>query len=47
MAAGAKGVSDADDLIAALQPVVDTLCRLGVRHYVGGSVASAFHGAIR
>jgi len=47
MAAGAKRVSDTDDLIAALQPVADTLRRLGVRHYVGGSVASAFHGAIR
>ena len=40
-------MSDVDDLIAALEPVADALRRLGVRHYVGGSVASAFHGAIR
>lgn len=36
-----------DDLIAALRPVVDALRKLGVRHYVGGSVASSFHGAAR
>lgn len=40
-------MSDADELIAALQPVVEVLCSLGIRHYVGGSVASSFHGAIR
>lgn len=40
-------VSDGDDLIAALAPVAQVFRRLGVRHYVGGSVASAFHGAIR
>ena len=36
-----------DDLIVALRPVVDALRKLGVRHYVGGSVASSFHGASR
>ncbi len=40
-------MSDFDDLVAALAPVVAALRRLGVRHYVGGSVASTFHGAIR
>lgn len=40
-------MSDFDDLIAAIEPVVAALRRLGVRHYVGGSVASTFHGAIR
>lgn len=36
-----------DDLIAALGPVVSCLRLLGVKHYVGGSVASSFHGAVR
>ncbi len=40
-------MSDGDDLLAALAPVADAFRRLGVRYYVGGSVASAFHGAIR
>ena len=40
-------MSDADDLIAALEPVVEAFRTLGVRHYVGGSVASTIHGAIR
>jgi len=40
-------VSDFDDLLTALEPVVAALRRLGVRHYVGGSVASTLHGAIR
>jgi len=36
-----------DDLIAALAPVVSCLKQLNVRHYIGGSVASSFHGAVR
>jgi hypothetical protein len=40
-------VSDTDDLVAALAPVSTAFRRLGVAHYVGGSVASTFHGAIR
>lgn len=40
-------MSEADDLIAALLPVTEVFRSLGVRHYVGGSVASSFHGAIR
>jgi hypothetical protein len=40
-------VSDYDDLVAALKPVSAALTKLGIRHYVGGSVASSFHGASR
>jgi hypothetical protein len=40
-------VSDYDDLVAALSPVSAALTKLGIRHYVGGSVASSFHGASR
>ena len=40
-------MSDAADLLAALMPVAAVLERLGIRHYVGGSVASTVHGAIR
>jgi hypothetical protein len=40
-------VSDVDDLVAALEPVATALGRLGVGFYVGGSVASTYHGAIR
>jgi len=36
-----------DDIVAALSPVVRALQSLGIRHYVGGSVASSFHGATR
>ena len=37
----------ADDLVAALTPVAAAFNRLGVRHYIGGSVASTWQGAIR
>lgn len=40
-------MSDTDDLLAALSPVAEAFGRLGVRFYVGGSVASTYHGAIR
>ncbi len=40
-------MSDYDDLVAALSPVSAAFTRLGIRHYVGGSVASSFHGASR
>lgn len=40
-------MSDADDLVAALTPVAAAFDRLRVRHYIGGSVASTMHGAIR
>ena len=37
----------AADLLAAVGPVLDALRRLGVRHYVGGSIASSAHGIPR
>lgn len=40
-------MSELDDLIAALSPVVTALRDLQIRHYIGGSVASSFHGAAR
>ncbi|MFQ5742207.1 MAG: hypothetical protein ACE5HV_01325 [Acidobacteriota bacterium] len=35
------------DLLAALEPVLDILERLGVRYQIGGSVASSAHGMAR
>lgn len=35
------------ELVRALGPLVDELDRLGVRYYIGGSVASSIHGAAR
>ncbi len=35
------------DLFAAVGPVLDALRALGVRHYVGGSIASSAHGVAR
>lgn len=40
-------MSELQDLVAALKPVVDVLREIGAPHYVGGSVASSFHGAAR
>ncbi|NCX99496.1 MAG: hypothetical protein EBX35_13200 [Planctomycetia bacterium] len=40
-------MSDSADLTAALAPVAAAFQRLGVRHYIGGSVASTIHGAVR
>ena len=37
----------ASDLLAALVPVVDALDALGVRYFVGDSVASSAHGVPR
>lgn len=37
----------APDLLAAVRPVLDLLRELGVRHYVGGSIASSAHGVAR
>ncbi|MFI5183523.1 MAG: hypothetical protein ACHQNV_03925 [Vicinamibacteria bacterium] len=37
----------ASDLLTALAPVVDVLEGLGVRYFVGGSVASSVHGVPR
>ncbi len=36
-----------DDLVDALSPVVAAFRALAIRHFVGGSVASSFHGAAR
>lgn len=47
MAVGASQLTESDDLIDALAPVVEALRKLGIRHYVGGSIASSFHGATR
>ena len=35
------------DLLAALTPVLRALTDLGVRHFVGGSIASSAHGVAR
>jgi hypothetical protein len=35
------------DLLAALRPVLSVLGDLGVRHFVGGSIASSAHGVAR
>ena len=35
------------DLLVALAPVLDALRQLGVRHFVGGSIASSAHGVPR
>ena len=35
------------DLIAAVAPVVTAFDVLGIRYYVGGSVASSAHGVAR
>lgn len=39
--------SEDDDLVVALGPVVQTLRSLSVPFYVGGSVSSSYHGAVR
>ncbi len=38
---------ETDDLVLALGPIARLLQTLGVRFYIGGSVASSFHGAVR
>lgn len=38
---------DADEMLLALEPVARALKSAGIRFYVGGSVASSFHGALR
>ena len=40
-------MNDTDDIVAALAPVLQAFQSLEIRHYVGGSVASSFHGAAR
>ncbi|MFN9984408.1 MAG: hypothetical protein ACK52S_02545 [Pirellula sp.] len=36
-----------DDLIDALGPVIQAFRELGIRYFIGGSIASSFHGATR
>lgn len=40
-------MSDSGDLVDALLPVARILQELNIPHFVGGSVASSFHGATR
>lgn len=40
-------MTSSSEMLDALRPVVATLRRLGVKHYVGGSVASSVHGVAR
>ena len=40
-------MDEGDELLAALTPLIDLLDRLGVAWYVGGSLASTFHGRFR
>lgn len=40
-------LSPNDDLVTALREVVRALDLLGVRYFIGGSVASSYHGAVR
>lgn len=47
MASGASELNDTEDLVDALTPVVRALLALEVPHFVGGSIASSFHGATR
>ena len=41
------GLNDTDDIVAALKAVVEAFRSLKVLYFVGGSVASSFHGATR
>ena len=40
-------MNDPDDLLLALKSVAEAFAHLGTRYYVGGSIASSFHGAMR
>jgi len=40
-------VTSSSEMLDALRPVVSTLQRLGVKHFIGGSVASSVHGVAR
>ncbi len=44
---GSTNLPEGDDLVAALTPVANAFKTLDVRYYVGGSVASSYHGAVR
>ena len=40
-------MSDPSEMVAALKPVAEALSLLRIPYYVGGSVASSYHGAVR
>ena len=40
-------MSETDDLVEALGPVVAAFNNLKIPHYIGGSIASSYHGATR
>lgn len=40
-------MDELDDIVHAMAPVIAAFRKLGLRHFVGGSVASSFHGAVR
>ena len=40
-------MANPSELVQALSPLVDEFNRLGIRYYVGGSVAGSIHGAAR
>ncbi len=40
-------MNDPEDLLLALKSVAEAFAHLGTRYYVGGSIASSFHGAMR
>jgi hypothetical protein len=44
---GTSVMTGGSELLDALRPVVAVLQRLGVKHYVGGSVASSMYGVAR
>ena len=44
---GQRMSDELDDLVAAVEPVKVAFEKLGVRFFVGGSVASSWHGATR
>lgn len=40
-------MDSADDLVLAIRPIKTVLESLNIRYFVGGSVASSYHGAMR
>jgi hypothetical protein len=40
-------MDNSDDLVLAIRPVKKILESLNIRYFVGGSVASSYHGAMR
>ena len=40
-------MSEPSEIVAALKPVAEALSLLRIPYYVGGSIASSYHGAVR